>query len=358
MNTVPLFKPMSKRESAEHHREHHNETADSQLPDGPFSCGTNVTLGKPCIVHPCAGKCAIGVCGVPPMHTVTDSCQSLCMQIHEYECDCECREPWWETCAYIAGGVYNDTNGDDVLEIGTDPLLDGLSFNITLTFIDQDLDEVTVISEKTSTDGRFSFSQLAGGVYGVSVSLPDGYRIEDGGAITQIVTVTCLPPARTRHTRDDDDESSDTDEEDVTEASLAWSDSWQQPEISSSSSSSDSDRSSRHHQTKRSLVSGVRSQVLTVVKGKWAANHIADNVNFLVAPGEPRNDDHDHHHGAGGGGDSSSDNGSSGIVVAVIIIVAVLACAACFIWACFYSRRIQPPMSQLARARSRMQRPT
>lgn len=250
------------------------------------------------------------------------------MRIHEYDCDCECRAPWWQTCAFIAGGVYNDTNGNDVLDLESDPLFVGLPFKITLYSIDKDGDESKFVDQKTSTDGRYSFAHLAGGVYNVSLSLPDGYRVEEGENGWRIVTVTCVRPDEHRHEHDDDDD----DEETTTSDSSDWQ-----------TSDSDSD-----DKRKRSImavgVKGVHSQVLTILNAKLAAAHIADNVNFLVAPSDEidgsLHPSHDHDDSDDDLDDHGSEEGSSGIVIAVIIIIVVLMIAACCIWLFFYMRRI------------------
>ena len=247
LKTVPPAKPfvakIKAKPLATHHdgdrHEYENKHDDDDTPDGPFSCGSNATIGFPCIIHP-GCKCAVGTCGVPPPNTVSSACESLCMNIHEYDCDCECRDPWWETCAFIAGATYKDTNADNALETEVDQLYTDTAFTVNLFSIPEGGDSEVLVATDVSTDGRFSFPGLAGGTYRVTLVVPDGYRIEDGNGPDQLAAVECLPAG---------DEPS--------------------PNLKSQISNEKT----------------IRSQVLTIINSKALSSHIKDNVNFLIDVG-------------------------------------------------------------------------
>lgn len=301
MGVVPLAKPVYTSVSKK--TRHDEETSDedekdwhskeNQVPDGPFSCGSNATIGSPCIIHPCKGKCAIGVCATPPPNTVTGACQSLCLRIREYDCDCTCRDPWQSTCAFISGAVYNDTNGNNQLDLlgPVDALFVAEPVVINLFSMSEGDDDSVFVGSKTSTDGRFSFPQLPPGSYKVSLNVPEGYRVEDGKNSSRLVTVTCLP--------------------EPTEM-LA--------------------------KKRAAQAVGVHSQVLTAYDSKSLASHIVDNVYFLIAPGteaEPSQQN-------GVVSDDASSSGSiSGTVIAVIVVAAVLVCVAIAVFGFFGRQRVR-----------------
>lgn len=312
LKVVPPAKPfVTARAAAEHHHNKESTSSssssdsddggwgeahhDDDIPDGPFSCGSVDTIGRACVVHPCSGKCAIGVCGAPPPGTVSDGCQSLCLRIHEYDCNCECRDPWWETCAFIAGATYNDTDSDNTLDINVDELFTETPFDVKLFSVPSNGDDDVLVDTKTSTDGRFSFSGLPGGTYNVILQTPAGYRIEDDNGPAQQVTVTCIPPGEIPPT-------------DIAKRNV--------------------------------LGNGVHSQVLTIVNGKTMSSHIKDNVYYLIAPGDSGdNIEGDETVPNSPVTNALSSGSSAGVVIAIIIIGVVVVCLAVLVFGFLTSRR-------------------
>ena len=239
---------------------------------GPFTCGGNETLGMPCILHPCSGKCAVGTCQTPPAGYLSAACESVCMKIHEYDCDCECKDPWWQTCAYISGQIVNDTNVNGQID-DNEPGIEGVL--VKLFLIDPNAEEPEYIAEQTTgANGHYAFTGLAGGKYSIEVEAPEHYRVENSD--TQTASVQCLPEGETA-------------------ASVAV----------------------------------VHSQLLTV-HHRELSNHIAENVNFLLAPARrgdhdrdrdhDRDHDHDHDRDRHRGGGGLSGAAIAGIIVGVLVL--------------------------------------
>jgi len=301
MGFVPPVKAMPHLAFALHDGDADDEVADdSDAPDGPFSCGDESTIGQSCIIHPCRGKCAVGTCAAPPPGTTTGACKAVCVQLHEYDCGCTCRDPWWETCAFISGAVVVDTNANDALDFpdGADTLFETAAFTVSLYSSPIEADSDTLLSTKSSATGRFAFSGLPGGRYKVKLDVPDGYRIEDGLTATRIVEVTCIPEAE--------------------QAAAAAA------------------------TEKRSMLAAIHSQFLTMLNGKSLANHIVDNVYFLIAVGqEPP---------AQQTTEPLASGSVSGAVLAVVLISVVLLCAAALVFGWLQSLRLlrKPTVSTVA----------
>ena len=327
MGTAPLAKPTysSVAKKQEHNEEENSDSSsdsddsdsegpeswhdrENEIPDGPFSCGSVDTIGQPCIIHPCQGKCAIGTCQAPPPNTVSNGCASVCMRIREYECGCECRDPWWETCAFISGAVYNDTDLNQQTDTLIDTLFTATPIIVTLFSIPSSGDEAVLVGEKTSDDGRFAFSGLPGGEYSVLIGVPNGYHINDGLPSLRLVTVRCLPEGEATPTNNL--------------------------------------KRSIDEAPKSGGSTGVHSQVLTVINNKALSEHIVDNLYFLIAPGQ----------GSGNGGDGqnggvdqeatplgssgSGGNSISGTVIAIIVIAVVLGCLGLAVFGYMSRRRV------------------
>ncbi len=250
---------------------------------GPLSCGNDEsTHGMPCVVHPRPGKCGIGVCMAPPADApLSDDCVSVCRQVREYPCGCECRDAWLESCASIAGHVYDDRNANGE----NDGSEGGIVGAVVRLYRHESGDEYTFVSEEvTRAGGHYAFGGIPGGRYRVDVTLPGDLQFFDGRS-SRFVTVECL--------------------EDI-----------------------DGDGQLR----KRSVeaLGVVKTQTTLEHRNKQA--HLVEDVDFFaVPPGSPtpppsqQDDDDDVFD------DDDGDNGSglsAGTVIA-IIVGAVLACCLC-----------------------------
>lgn len=171
--------PVSEEENDDDHHYH----------TGPYTCGGAETIGQPCILHPCQGKCAVGTCKAPPAGFLSESCESVCVKVHEYPCECECKDPWYETCAHVNGRVVNDTNTDGIAE-ESEPGLQNI--DVLLHLISPDADEPTYIATtKSGANGHYAFAGLAGGTYNVTANVTAPYAVSGGP--TRIVSLECIP---------------------------------------------------------------------------------------------------------------------------------------------------------------------
>lgn len=146
-----------------------DETKKSYI--GPLSCGDKSTIGMPCLAKPLLGKCRIGVCSAPPAHSsLSETCESVCRDIKEYECDCECDSSWLKTCGTVAGRLINDKNKNGKFEANGDSLIGGV--RVDLVLLGANHDKTSISHQTTSNNGHYAFTGLAPGLYSVEVKLP------------------------------------------------------------------------------------------------------------------------------------------------------------------------------------------
>lgn len=163
--------------------------ADEPMNVGPLSCGSNATIGLPCVAHPQKGKCGIGICMPPPEgHTLSDDCVSMCRMLREYQCGCEAEDAWLASCASVAGHIYNDTNANGEND-GAEGGVVGATVQL---FRKEDGHYVFVSEEVTKEGGHYAFGGIPAGMYKVHVALPNGLGFGGDGKAYRKVTVECL----------------------------------------------------------------------------------------------------------------------------------------------------------------------
>ena len=174
---------------------------------GQLSCGDESTIGLPCLAKPLFGKCRIGVCTAPPQGTtLSKSCKSVCRDIKDYECGCDCRDSWKKKCGVITGRVSEEkkiekhtdstssssssssdktddlsSSSSDEVEVYDNNNGKGVAGATVKLFrrnnqghdrndSDFDGDEYELVAQQTTGyDGHYSFSGLAPGEYDVHV---------------------------------------------------------------------------------------------------------------------------------------------------------------------------------------------
>ena len=157
---------------------------------GPLTCGSNDTLGYPCVAHPRKGKCGIGICMPPPDgHTLSDGCVSMCRELREYPCGCECEDAWLSSCASVAGHIYDDANNNGEHDDGEDGVVGAL---VKLYRKKEQTGYEFVSEEVTKNGGHYAFGGIPAGHYKVSVQLPEGLVFGGDGKAHRKVTVECL----------------------------------------------------------------------------------------------------------------------------------------------------------------------
>jgi hypothetical protein len=154
---------------------------------GPLSCGDKSTIGLPCLASPVLGKCRIGTCTAPPANSsFSPTCASVCWQIVEYECGCQCAGAWLKTCASINGRVIHDRDNDHKYNNSIDGLLGGATVRIAIA---KDRKWHFVSQQTTSNKGHYAFNGLEPGKYLVSARFPGCFTSENS---RRIVQVECL----------------------------------------------------------------------------------------------------------------------------------------------------------------------
>lgn len=263
---------------------------------GPLSCGPASTIGHPCVVHPRPGKCGIGVCMAPPDDApLTDECESVCRLVREYPCGCECRDAWLESCASIAGHIYDDRNANGENDGSEGGIVGAV---VQLYRLEGDGNYTFVSEEVTRAGGHYAFGGIPGGRYRVDVTLPGDLQFHDGHS-SRHVTVECL--------------------EDI-----------------------DGDG----HLRKRGVEAfAVKTQTTLEHRNKQA--HLVEDVDFFAVPAgsptPPPSSDED---------DDDTGNGTSTGTVIAIIVGAVLACCLCAL--CVWLVLLRRPARRTRRvARSR-----
>lgn len=176
------------------HGHHDHNGPDTATPDnylGPLKCSDDdSTLGLPCLVSPFRGKCRIGTCR-PPLNNST-TCKSVCRDIHEYPCGCECDGAWMRKCAAVSGRIINDTNHNGEFDSG-----DGGVVHAHVHLYKSDgAGGYDFVTEQYSgpSGGHFAFTSLEPGDYKVRVTLP-GCQAFDPDVNHRFVTVSCLESA-------------------------------------------------------------------------------------------------------------------------------------------------------------------
>lgn len=214
---------------------------------GPLSCGNSSTIGQACVVHPAPGKCGIGVCQAPPDgHQLSDDCESVCRDIREYECGCDCQDAWLATCASVAGHVFHDQNANNMVD-GPEGGVAGARVQL----FSRETDHYAFVAEEiTQAGGHYAFGGIPGGTYKVVVTLPEGLGFGGDGKAYRKVTVECYE---------------EHDGDDVLQK-----------------------RSAEKVRTQRTY------------ERKFKANHLAEDIDFFAVPGEGN--------GAGSGGDDDEDD--------------------------------------------------
>lgn len=258
---------------------------DTPMPEigenlGPLSCGGNHTIGYPCVVHPSPSKCGIGVCMAPPEgNSLSDSCVSVCRQVREYECGCECEDAWLKSCAHIAGHIVADANNDGVRASDEEGVIGAIVQLYQLTGGEYEF----VSEEITKQGGHYAFGGIPGGDYKVRVTLPEGNTFGGDGKSYRKVSVECLEDGNDR---------------------------------------------------KRSVA---------VTQRAWQrvnqANHLAEDIDFFIVPGEPSDgtpEDDDDDSTAPAASSSSTDGLSTGAVVGIVLgsLFIVALCILCVVLIC------------------------
>ena len=211
---------------------------------GPLSCGSNDTLGYPCVAHPRKGKCGIGICMPPPDgHTLSDGCVSMCRELREYPCGCECEDAWLKSCASVAGHIYDDANNNGEHGDGEGGVVGAL---VKLYEKHEPEGYKFVSEEVTKQGGHYAFGGIPAGHYKVSVQLPEGLAFGGDGKAHRKVTVECL--------------------EDL-----------------------DGDGKLR----KRGIESAFAQKTQVTLQRKFKDNHIEEDVDFFVVPGTGSESDDD-----------------------------------------------------------------
>jgi len=264
---------------------------------GPLSCGPESTIGYPCVAHPRKGKCGIGICMAPPEgNSLTENCVSVCRDLREYPCGCECGDAWLKSCASVAGHIYDDQNNNGQ----NDGAEGGVAGAEVQLFVRGDSGYEFYAMTQTKAGGHYAFGGIPAGQYKVVVTLPGGLGFGGDGKSSRKVTVECL--------------------EDL-----------------------DGDGQLR----KRSLPTQV------TIQRKFKANHLAEDVDFFAVP-QPSNgngngnvgmdddddqdddqddedDDDDDDDDTGSGMSSSENGGLGGGAIAAIILGAMFLVVICIV---------------------------
>lgn len=154
---------------------------------GPLSCGSKHTIGAPCLAKPLLGKCRIGVCSEPPKgSTLSESCESVCWHIKDYDCGCKCDGAWLRTCASISGRVIDDKDKNYKYNHTVDGLVTGAAVRAYRWHDDR---WHFVAQQTTSSKGHYAFINLEPGRYEVLVKLPGCFTSE---TTKRRVEVECL----------------------------------------------------------------------------------------------------------------------------------------------------------------------
>lgn len=174
-----------------HHDSDGPETATPPNYLGPLLCSEDdSTLGLPCLVSPFRGKCRIGTCSPPLNNSV--SCKSVCRDIHEYPCGCECDGAWMRKCAAISGRVINDTNHNGEFDSGDG----GVTHAHVHLYKSDGSGGYDFVTEQYSgpSGGHFALTSLEPGTYKVRVTLP-GCQAFESETNHRFVSVSCLESA-------------------------------------------------------------------------------------------------------------------------------------------------------------------